>query len=239
MSHTARQYATLQNAYDHFNDALWHGKLPPCLITLQRQAHARGYFRGDGFVARKGGAKTDEIALNPDAFAMRTDRDILSTLAHEMVHLWHHHNGDPGRRGYHNKEWAAEMERVGLMPTDTGMPGGKRVGQRVTHYIIEDGPFDLAATLFLANHTAIEWASAWGGADENGKGKGKGKKSKAAKASAKSKTKFTCPACGQNAWAKPGAMIACANVIEHDDGQAVIMVAEDAEGGDSDDDGDD
>jgi hypothetical protein len=36
--------------------------------------------------------------------------------------------------------------------------------------------------------------------------------------------------CQQNAWAKPGAMIACANVDEHDGGEAVVMVAEDDSG---------
>jgi len=223
MTHTVRQYGTFQAAYDHFNGALWRGKLPPCLITLQRKSRARGYFLGDGFVARHGDGKTDEIALNPDAFAGRTDRQILSTLVHEMAHLWQHHLGTPSRRAYHNKEWAGEMERVGLMPTDTGAPGGQRVGQRVTHYIVDGGPFDVAASVFLADHVAVEWASACGGAD------GKGK---AAKASAKSKTKFTCPVCGQNAWAKPGAMIACANLGEHDEMEAVVMVAEDDGDGD-------
>jgi hypothetical protein len=224
MTYTATQYATFQAAYDHFNTALWNAKLPSCLITLQRKARARGYVLGDGFIARDGDGKTDEIALNPDTFAGRTDRDTLSTLAHEMAHLWHHHFGQPGRRGYHNREWADEMERIGLMPSDTGLPGGKRVGQRVTHYIIEGGPFDVAATVFLADHVAVEWASARGGAD------GKGK---AAKASAKSKTKFTCPVCQQNAWAKPGAMIACANIEEHGDRDAVVMVAkDDGEGSD-------
>jgi hypothetical protein len=33
------------------------------------------------------------------------------------------------------------MERVGLMPSSTGEPGGKRTGQKVSHYILADGPF--------------------------------------------------------------------------------------------------
>lgn len=216
MTYTAKQYGTLQDAYDHFNRALWGGALPPCLITFQRKANARGYFRRDGFVARDGDNTTDEIALNPDTFTGRTDREILSTLAHEMAHLWQHHLGTPSRRAYHNKEWGDEMERVGLMPSDTGQPGGKRVGQRMTHYIAEAGPFDLAAATFLADRTAVEWA----GADSGAVGK-----SKTAKASARSKTKFTCPVCQQNAWAKPDAMLACANVEDHPDGNTVIMLA--------------
>jgi len=37
-----------------------------------------------------------------------------------MVHQWQQHHGKPGRRGYHNKQWAAKMNSVGLVPTHTG-----------------------------------------------------------------------------------------------------------------------
>ena len=40
-----------------------------------------------------------------------------------MTHLEQAHFGKPSRNGYHNKEWADLMERVGLMPSDTGAPG--------------------------------------------------------------------------------------------------------------------
>jgi len=216
MSHTVRQYTRLQDAYDFFNQKLWFGKLPACLITFQRQANARGYFSPDGFKARSGENTTDEIALNPDTFARYTDREILSTLVHEMAHLWQYHDGEPSRTGYHNTEWAEEMERIGLMPSSTEKPGGNRVGQHMTHYIQEGGPFDIACTVFLADDTAIEWGSTQSEPEEKAKSK---------KASAKSKTKFTCPDCGQNAWAKPGAMLACANVDEHAEKTTVIMIA--------------
>jgi predicted SprT family Zn-dependent metalloprotease len=55
----------------------------------------------------------DEIALNPRTFIDRTDREIVSTLVREMVHLWQFHFGKPGRRGYHNKQWATKMEEIG------------------------------------------------------------------------------------------------------------------------------
>jgi hypothetical protein len=38
----------------------------------------------------------------------------------------------------------AWMERIGLMPSATGAPGGRRTGQRMTHYIIRGGLFDRA-----------------------------------------------------------------------------------------------
>ena len=123
---------------------------------MQRHKGAYGYFSGDRFASIDDPEEvTDEIALNPAHFARRTPTQTLSTLVHEMVHLWQHHLGTPSRNGYHNKEWAAKMREVGLIPTDTGQPGGKDTGQKVTHIIEEGGRFDKACTAFLAKHGPI------------------------------------------------------------------------------------
>ena len=55
--------------------------------------------------------------------------------------------GAPTRSGYHNREWAARMETLGLIPSDTGRPGGKRTGQSMGHYVSDGGPFEQAAKL--------------------------------------------------------------------------------------------
>ena len=215
--HTTTQYRTLDEAFAHFNARMFDGRLPSCLITLQRRGNSRGYFIGDGFRARHGNQVTDEIALNPDTFATRTDSEILSTLVHEMVHLWQHHLGQPPRRAYHDRQWADRMESIGLMPSDTGAPGGKRTGARCTHYIIAGGPFDQAVAAFLSGgKVALTWASV--GGDSAAKAK-----------SAASKTKFTCPVCRQNAWAKPGAVLMCGDLEMHD--KPELMVAEPAPAG--------
>ena len=122
-------------AYAYFNKRLFEGRLPPCLITVRPHRGAYGYFSGERFGSRDGKEIHDEIALNIRHFEKRTPCEIMSTLVHEMVHLEQAHFGSPSRNGYHNKEWAGLMERVGLMPSDTGAPGGKRTGQRMTHYV--------------------------------------------------------------------------------------------------------
>jgi hypothetical protein len=48
------------------------------------------------------------------------------------------------------------MEELGLMPTDTGEPGGRKVGQKVTHYVIEGGLFDAACGELLAGGARVE-----------------------------------------------------------------------------------
>ena len=98
---TQSTYAGLNQAYAHFNARLFAGELPHCLITMQRHRGAYGYFSGDRFASITDPEQiTDEIALNPSHFAGRTPTQTLSTLVHEMVHLWQHHFGKLSRAGY-------------------------------------------------------------------------------------------------------------------------------------------
>ena len=147
------------------------------VVCILRQVYVRAVFR------------------HPDGFAGNTDEEILSTLVHEQVHCWQYTHGKPSRGRYHNREWAAKMKEIGLQPSDTGKPGGRETGQRVSHYIITQGPFAVACKKLQAHGFQLHWQSATTGAH------GKGKQA--------SKTKFTCPDCGQNVWGKPGAQVRC------------------------------
>jgi hypothetical protein len=199
LSPTTTTYTSLTTAYDYFNRELFAGTLPPCLITMQRHKGAFGYFSGERFqntVNRE--EVTDEIALNPAHFASRTPEQVLSTLAHEMVHLWQHHFGKPPRKSYHDKQWALKMHEIGLIPSDTGEEGGKETGQKMNHLIDESGNFKRACQSLLAAHSAILYS------DRTLDDAGKARKKKLA-----SKTKYTCPSCGLNAWAKPEAPLVC------------------------------
>ncbi|MEM9090715.1 MAG: SprT-like domain-containing protein [Cyanobacteria bacterium P01_F01_bin.53] len=201
---TGQNYQAFNTAYEHFNTSLFGGQLPPCLITFQRTNRAYGYFAPQRFGSREGENVIDEIALNPNHFKSRTVVDVLSTLVHEMVHLWHEHFGlKPPRRCYHNKEWAAKMKSVGLIPSRTGKPGGKETGQRVTHYIEEGGVFDVAVNVLLKEGFTLPYVDLWT------------EKTKAIrKKKAASKTKYCCPRCGLNAWAKPEVKLACGECME-------------------------
>ena len=196
---TKMTYAALQAAWRHFNKQLFADQLPPCLVTLQRKQNALGYFAHEKFEHRTDHSTTDEIALNPQGILHRKPEQTLSTLVHEMCHLEQHHFGKPGRGRYHNKEWADMMTALGLEPTSTGKPGGKRTGDRVTHMIVAGGPFDVACQAFLAKHEGLLWG------DRPVESKGGGGK----------RSKYVCPAedCGLAAWARPGVQIHCA---EHD-----------------------
>ena len=198
---TTQTYTSLTTAYDFFNRELFGDSLPPCLITMQRHKGAFGYFSGERFANTSDSKEvTDEIALNPAHFA-RKPGEVLSTLAHEMVHLWQHHYGKPARKGYHDKQWAAKMHEIGLIPTATGEEGGKETGQKMTHFIEENGLFARVVAKLLVEHPAILYHD-------------RSETDTARKKKAASKTKYTCPDCGLNAWAKPDAPLVCGTCQE-------------------------
>jgi len=154
-SPTQLAYGELQQAYDFFNQSLFGDRLPPCLITYQRKNRTYGYFSGDRWL---GGQKiADEVAMNPMHFPERSQAEVLSTLVHEMVHLEQYHFGQPNRSGYHNKQWAIWMERVGLIPSDTGEAGGKQTGQQMSHYIAPGGVFDKAFAELTRDGFRLSW----------------------------------------------------------------------------------
>jgi hypothetical protein len=149
-------YDELQRAFDHFNTELFGGQLPACMITLQRQKMTEGYFSPKRF-AGLDGSFVDEIALNPSFFAVRGIRGTMQTLAHEQTHAWQLHYGQSGRGRYHNAQWADKMVEIGLMPSDTGRPGGKKTGDRMSDYVIDGGRFDIACAKLLTKQFALSF----------------------------------------------------------------------------------
>jgi predicted SprT family Zn-dependent metalloprotease len=199
---TAITYTSLDGAYLFFNQRLFGGRLPPCLITMQRHRTANGYFSGGRFETRDGKQITDEIALNPSNFLERTTQEIFSTLVHEMVHLEQHHFGKPSRAGYHNKQWAEMMKAVGLIPSDTGESGGKETGQTMSHSVEKRGRFERTCAELMKRRIGSLYVERWRD-DETLREK-----------KAASKTRYTCPECRTNAWAKPNVHLICGECPE-------------------------
>lgn len=150
--------AQLQEAFEHYNKHLFDGVLPPCLMTFQRVAKTFGYFSEQRFLSAKSGEATDEIAINPQYLANYPPLEAMQTLVHEMVHMWQYHFGKPSKRSYHNREWAAKMEAIGLMPSSTGEPGGARTGEKMGDYPIRGGRFlQVTLELFAGEPFFLMW----------------------------------------------------------------------------------
>lgn len=186
--------ARLQEAFDYFNAELFGDTLPPCAVIVHRHRGAYGYFWADRWQHRDGGI-SHEIALHPDHIISRPLAEALATLVHEMCHLQQQVFGKPSRTGYHNKEWARMMDAVGLTPSDTAAPGGKRTGQKVSHYIEPGGPFGGACERLLLGGFTFDWGTLPAPPATKGK--------------SGQRVKYECPECSAAAWGKAGLEIKC------------------------------
>lgn len=205
---TPEQFQAYQALFDYFNRTIFMGKLPAIFLNFSRKNNCAGFFAPERWKQVKGTEHTHEISLNPVILNERSFISVCSTLVHEQAHLWQHIYGKPSRTGYHNKQWADKMEAIGLMPSDTGNPDGKKVGQRMTHYIITDGPFELAFKK-LPEELFLPWrANEWFQAPAKA-GNGEGGAEEKPTPKPKSKIKYTCPNCGVNIWGKPGLQVGC------------------------------
>lgn len=197
----------LQAAYDHFNAVLFGGELPSVLLTLQRKSkRTYGFFSPRRF--SDGRERTDELAMNPMHFHTSEPIDALSTLAHEMAHVWQAHFGKAGRGKYHNREWGAKMKAIGLYPSSTGAPGGKETGDQMDHYIIAGGAFEQCALHLLAGGFRFQWGEP-GAAPKEAPSGGAVVILPGAEADRSNRARFQCDRCGLKAWAKPGAKLVC------------------------------
>lgn len=160
MNPTQQQYTAYAALFDYFNTTLFEGKLPPVILNFSRKSHQNlGFFApktwvevdalkkaAEVFEVVEAGEKITrerlhEISVNPDHILSRGIEDALSTLVHEMVHLWEQVFAKPPKGGYHGRTWGKKMEEVGLIPSNTGKPGGKKLGVQMTHYIDPEGAF--------------------------------------------------------------------------------------------------
>ena len=218
---TTIQFKTLDDLYRFYNQAIFGGTLSDCIVNMSRHGGAYGFFAANRWRGENEAKKIiHEISINPD-FMNREDIEWHSTLVHEMCHLWQEDFGKPSRGGYHNRQWADKMVQVGLMPTDTGEPGGKQTGQYVTHYIIPDGRFEQVfktlssedlqnlrlrykPTLAALSAKPVRIGSS--GGDDGGEpeaGAGGDDERRSGK-----RKKYTC-GCGCNVWGKSGLLLKC------------------------------
>lgn len=192
---TTELYANLQKAFDQLNVGLFAGELPQVIITLQRKKNVLGYYCHNRFGdANKN--RLDEIALNPQYTNFRDPMETISTLAHEMVHLWQHHFGKPTPSNHHNAEWGRKMMDIGLPPRPC-KPGGKTTGNKVTHSIDPDGMFASIAPAVLSACDSLQ-----GIGDIAPEGPKPVRKSGSYK-------KYECPCCFSIVRARTGMSISC------------------------------
>lgn len=225
MEITSREYLAFETAYNHLNKELFGNRLSGCLITINTKMKATAYYYAHRFFKRGDeDTTTDELALNPTTFPGVTDVKIMSHMVHEMVHLWQYLFGTPSVRSYHNREWSNMMIKIGLMPSSTGRPGGRKVGQSMSDYIIDGGPFQRAAQDLVDSGFCFTWQAypepkqrRQPSPTTDAMPTRSGSMSLPAipdeelpPVQSKNKVKFSCPVCpNHNAWGKPGLNVIC------------------------------
>jgi len=218
---TASQFSALLGAYNYFNETLFKGKLPSVILNLSRKNQAAGFvapflWRSAAKAAGEKGT-LHELSINPEILLMPPEF-VYGTLVHEQVHIWQEEYGKPSRTGYHNQQWARKMEAIGLMPSSTGGPGGKKTGQHMSDYPIIDGKFMVALKqmpkAFFLPFVSTEGDYLSGmtipmGAPAAGQqGLGRPPLPKRPK-SPKGKTTYCCGSCGMKVWGKPNLAVSC------------------------------
>lgn len=185
-----KQALTLEESFEKLNRYLFHwffgDDLHRTIIVLNRKMGSSSYS------AMR--PSWHEIVLNPDVVRELTDAEILVLLTHEMCHCWQRQKGASGRANYHDDKWATTMEELGLKPSSTGAPGGRRVGQEMSQYPIVGGRFQEVIADFFS-HCKIDRREFATPAPKV--------------RPTKNKTKFKCRTCSLVAWAKPSAQLAC------------------------------
>ena len=211
---TEKQFTAINEAYKYFNKTLFKNRLPGCILNFSRLKSSHGFMAPERW--KHIGDKTfgiHEISLTPTTL-YRTPIEIFSTLVHEMAHLWQWEFGEPSRSGYHNKEWAAKMKEIGLIPSHNGKPGGDQTGQSMTHYLDPDGRYKAVFMKMPKKYilpftsldaeimkSLIEGKSNKPEADDEEK---RQTKLNRLRPPSPNKTKYSCPGCQVNVWGRPG-----------------------------------
>ncbi len=212
---TKKFYGLFQYVFDYYNKTLFDSAIQDCLIVITRRKSVMGHYSFKRWFSISD-QETDELAINPSQFLKHPLIEICQTVVHEMCHGWQYHYGTPSRAGYHNREWSEKMQEVGLMPSGTGNPGGRKVGQKMGDYAIPNGRFlevteelmnsEIFAGLYLeVNPEIVRLLNNDQPLFDQIKdmtlvqvgGKPKGAK----------KAKYSCSCC--NVWGKPGLQLYC------------------------------
>jgi hypothetical protein len=223
---TVEQAQALQAMFDHFNDALFLGVLPGdrviCTWTRAHQIVA-------GFLAPRRWSNSEgghvyELAINANLMRAMSTTDLCAVMVHEMLHLEEVEAGTAGRAGYHKAAYCDRLRALGITPTDpaTNKPLDPGTGaQAVAQVVLDDPSTPFRQALDTLPEEAIPpydsdpeegmpQDQGGGGQGEEGQPQeGDAGTPTPAKPRPGTRARFTCPACGLNAWAKHGANLVC------------------------------
>lgn len=147
-------YAKIQLVIDELDKRFFSGakkeKIPQLVFAVNNKCRSCviSYVQPDALYDKKTDTKLQYMGINPD-YLDRPIGEILSTVCHELCHVYEHAYIHIPRGGYHDRQWAELMRDCGLEPKY--LNSSKTA---VTHTIIKDGAFDKFISDFVEKYGA-------------------------------------------------------------------------------------
>ena len=204
MSRTA---GYLEKMFRTLNSKYFDGRLEEPIITVQSTPRAYGHITV-GKSWRKGQEHRHELNIGAGTLD-RPIESIVSTLLHEMVHLWNLQTGvkDCSRGGtYHNKRFKQAAEERDLIISYDGTIGWSitEPSDRLLEFIIEQGWCDIQMN-------RIEWQYIPTGVGTDNK---TGTATPTTTGKPSHTRKYQCPCCGNSVRATKQVNITCIDCNE-------------------------
>lgn len=203
----SRTTGYLEKMFRTLNDKYFDGKLEEPIITVQSTPRAYGHVTV-GKSWRKGQEHRHELNIGAGTLD-RPIESIVSTLLHEMVHLWNLQTGvkDCSRGGaYHNKRFKQAAEKRDLIISYDGTIGWSitEPSEQLIDFIIEQGWSDIQMS-------RIEWKYIPTGTETDNK---TGTETTTITGKSSHTRKYQCPCCKNSIRATKQVNIMCIDCNE-------------------------
>lgn len=204
---TSRTAGFLEKIFRELNTDYFDDQLDMPIITIQNTPRAYGHVTAYKEWSNKHGEKQHELNIGAGTLN-RPIENVVSTMMHEMCHLWNMQNGiqDTSRGGaYHNKKFKESAEARDLIIDHDPTIGFSITSpsEKLISYIIDKGWEDIAM-----NRDGIGFSFGIGG---NG-----GNRGNAPTVTKKptSTRKYQCPHCKNSVRATKALNIICGDCME-------------------------
>ena len=113
--------AEIRRAFAWWSKRYWPDKplSKPHFLFAQQLSNGNrlGHYHPDIWIELRDGERVrrPEIVFYSDLCLSRGPVQVMQTLLHEMAHHWQQEQGKSGKNNYHNAQWHAEAQRVGLL----------------------------------------------------------------------------------------------------------------------------
>lgn len=212
ISPTSIQSEAMSKVFAYLNEKLFEDKLPAPMIVFTRNPKIMGgYYAHKKWFSAEDGSGVDEIAINANTMVEGDEIQLLQVLVHELVHQWQQHFGEPGRGGYHNREWADKCLEIGLKPMAVDQPDCE-TGDKIDTVLIKGGKAMIVLANMPEDISIPFYAEVLGNPDPDTpqqKAKDEDKDTPVPQPKSGQKIKYTCPGCGFNLWGKSGGRFMC------------------------------